>query len=160
MTSKVPSCKFSILLLGVVIATASLGFGQSKPHTPHAPLSQQKVCAEEARKAFNKSFKAEDNGITYDYTSHYDAQTNVCYVLVEGNGVSKNTSNPYVSYSLFDAIEGRTYGEYVWINSTQKKYWEVAPMICDVKPRDSDKVLCHSDEEFDQLIDKYFGIGR
>ena len=150
-----------ILLLGLfVLASASLGFGQSKPHAPHAPLSQQKVCAEEARKAFNKSFKPQQDGITYEFTSHYDTQTNVCYVLVHGGGVTTSTSSPYVTNSVFDAIEGRTYGDYVWINTQKKKYWEVAPMICEVKPRGSDKVLCHSDEEFDQLIDKYFSIGR
>src|ERR1700733_2001838 len=150
----------SILVL--IIATASLGFGQSKPHPP---LSQQKVCAEEARKAFNKSFKAEQDGVSYEFTSHYDAQNSVCYVLVHGSGAARpsgtnGSPSPYVSYSLFDAIEGRTYGEYVWINSTQKKYWEVSPMMCEVRPRGTDKMLCHSDDEFDQLIDKYFGIGR
>jgi hypothetical protein len=148
-------------LILAVVMTASLGFGQNKPH---ALLSQQKVCAEEARKAFNKSFKAEQDGVSYDFTSHYDAQNNVCYVLVHGSGAvhgsgTNANSSAYVSYSLFDAMEGRTYGEYVWINSTQKKYWEVPPMMCDVKPRGSDKMLCHSDDEFDQLIDKYFGIG-
>ena len=147
----------------LIIAMASLGFGQDKPH---APLSQQKVCAEEARKSFNESFKREQDGVSYEFTSHYDAQNKVCYVLVHGSGaarprgIANGTPSPYVSYSLFDAIEGRTYGDYVWINSTQKKYWEVPPMVCEVRPRGSDKVLCHSDDEFDQLIDKYFGIGR
>lgn len=151
-----------LLILGSLILSASL-VGQDKPH---APLSQQKVCAEEAQKAFNKSFKTEQDGVSYEFTSHYDAKNNVCYVLVHGSGVARprGTANgnpsPYVSYSLFDAIEGRTYGDYVWINSTQKKYWEVPPMTCEVRPRGSDKMLCHSDDEFDQLIDKYFGIGR
>jgi len=145
----------------IIVGLAATTFGQNKPH---APLSQQKVCADEARKAFSKSFKAEQDGIAYEFTSHYDAQNNVCYVLVHGSGVVKGnasgSSSPYVSYSVFDAIEGRTYGEYVWINSTQKKYWEVPPMICNVNPRASDKILCKSDDEFDQLIDKYFGIGK
>jgi hypothetical protein len=70
----------------LVIATASLGFGQDKPH---APLSQQKVCAEEARKAFNKSFKAEQDGVSYEFTSHYGAQNNVCYILVHGSGSAR-----------------------------------------------------------------------
>jgi|ERR1022692_419552 triacylglycerol esterase/lipase EstA (alpha/beta hydrolase family) len=144
-----------VLILAVVLA-ASLAVGQNNPH---APLSQQKVCAEEAQKAFNKSFKAEQDGVSFEFTSHYDTQAKVCYVLVHGSGATSK-STPYVSYSLFDAIEGRTYGDYLWINSTQKKYWEVAPISCSVKPRGSDKVLCHSDDEFDELIDKYFGIGR
>jgi hypothetical protein len=150
-------------LIFTVVLVASLMVGQNKPH---ASLSQQKVCAEEARKAFNKSYKAEQDGVSYEFTSHYDTQLNVCYILVHGSGSSHSSGDansnpsPYVSYSLFDAIEGRTYGQYVWINSTQKKYWEVPPMMCEVKPRGTDKMLCHSDDEFDQLIDKYFGIGR
>ena len=144
------------LILAVVLV-ASLAFGQNKPH---APLSQQKLCAEEAQKAFNKSFKAEQDGVSYEFTSHYDADANVCYVLVHGSGATSKSSTPYVSYSLFDAIEGRTYGDYVWINSTQKKYWEVAPMVCSVSPRGGDKITCKSDDEFNQLIDKYFGIGK
>jgi hypothetical protein len=145
------------LSIFAAVVTASLAFGQNKSH---APLSQQKVCAEEARKAFNKSFKAEQDGISYEFTSHYDAEASVCYVLVHGGGAVSSSSSPYVSYFLFDAIEGRTYGQYTWINSQKKKYWEVAPMVCSVSPRGADKVTCKSDDEFDQLIDKYFSIGK
>jgi hypothetical protein len=144
-------------LIFTVVLVASLAVGQTKPH---AKLSQQKVCAEGAQKAFSKSFKVEQGGISYEFTSHYDAQMNVCYILVHGSGVNIGTQSPYVSYVLFDAIEGRTYGQYTWINTQKKKYWEVEPLDCSVSPRDSDKVTCKSAYEFDRLIDKYFGIGK
>jgi hypothetical protein len=40
-----------------------------------------------------------------------------------------------------------------------KKYWEVKPTDCNVKPPGQDEITCTSSEEFHKLVDKYFGIG-
>src|SRR5580700_662407 len=80
----------------------------------HGPLSQQKICDDAARFSFNDTATPERDGISYEYTSHYDTESRVCYVLVHGDGVSKTSGFPTVSYALFDAIEGRQYGNYMW----------------------------------------------
>lgn len=143
----------------LVLMIASVAVGQTaKPRL--ATLAQQKTCAVEARRVFNESYSTDaDNGLTYKYTSHYDPEANVCYILVQGVGVFKD-GVPGESELVFDAIEGRTYAAYTWINSQNKKFWEVTPMQCNVHPRGQDAITCKSSDEFDSLIDKYFGIGR
>jgi len=73
-------------------------------------------------------------------------------------GVTANKS-PTVSYGVFDAIEGRAYATYIWINTQNRKFWEVPPTLCEVHPRGMDKIQCKDDDEFASLVDKYFGIG-
>jgi hypothetical protein len=120
-----------------------------------ATLAQQKVCAEQAEKQFNSTSASQGSA---EFTSHYDARANVCYIMVHDARVSYG--NPTVSVVVYDAFEGRVYANYMWINSQKKKYWEVAPMECDVKPRGQPEIVCKSSDEFEELIDKYFGIGR
>jgi hypothetical protein len=147
-----------IFILGVVLAASLGAVGQAKPR--QATITQQKICADEARKAFKEYYAPDKNGITYEYTSHYDPVANICYIMVHGFGVYKDSGTPATSDAVFDAIEGRTYASYSWINTQQKKFWEVAPMECSVKPRGGEPITCKSSDEFEQLVDKYFGIGR
>lgn len=144
-------------LLAVLILAVS-ALGQAAPRS--ATLAQQKMCADQARRAFKEFYSPSKDGISYDYTSHYDTRANVCYILVHGGGVFRDTGSPSVSNTVFDAFEGRTFASYMWINSENKKYWEVAPMECTVTPRGQEEILCKSSGEFEKLIDKYFGIGR
>jgi len=142
-----------------VSATTLAAFGQAKPR--QATLAQQKMCADQARRMFNESYSAHGkDGLSYDYTSHYDSQQNICYILVHGSGVLKDSGHPVVTNIVFDAFEGRTYAAYSWINSQSKKYWEVTPIECRVLPRGQEAMNCKSSDEFEALIDKYFGIGR
>jgi hypothetical protein len=82
----------------------------------------------------------------------------VCYVRV--HRANEDYGVPVVSDVVYDAFEGRVYANYVWTNSQQKKYWEVAPAECSVKPREQPEIVCRSSEEFDELVDKNFGISR
>jgi hypothetical protein len=143
-----------LFALGIVLG-ASLAVGQTKPH---APLTQQKMCADQARKASNEYYDSKAGNVGYSYTSHYDAEEKICYVMTHYAGVKDG--KPYVSDDVFDAFEERTYASYVWINFMNKKFWEVAPTVCSVKPRGQDEITCKSSEEFERLVDKYFGIGR
>jgi hypothetical protein len=45
------------------------------------------------------------------------------------------------------------------VNTEKKKYWEVAPVECYVKPLGHAKIQCKSNDEFETLVEKYFGIG-
>jgi hypothetical protein len=141
--------------MSIVLAACPSAFGQAaKPRA--ATLSQQKMCAEQARKTFHEN-NPKPNATT-GYTSHYDATANVCYIMVHYLDMSHGY--PSVSDTVYDAFEGREYASYIWINPEKKKAWEVAPMECSVKPRGQDEVPCTSPEEFEKLVDKYFGIGR
>ena len=118
-------------------------------------MEQQKMCDEQARKKFNEDYGTR-KGYDYEYTSHFDARANVCYMLVHGTADACCT----VSYLVYDAFEGRVYASYVWINPEHKKGWEVDPTDCSVKPRGQASIVCKSSDEFEDLVDKYFGISR
>jgi hypothetical protein len=59
---------------------------------------------------------------------------------------------------VFDAFGGRVYANYMWINSQNKKFWEVSPSMCEIHIPGKPDEACKSAEEFDQLADKYFGV--
>jgi len=98
---------------------------------PGPTFAQQKMCSDQARLKFH-----EDNpnrGEFDSYSSHDDPKANVCYLMVRAMSEEQGSvSNSIVAY---DAFEGRVYATYIWINAKGKKYWEVAPTACDVKPR-------------------------
>src|SRR6266581_7715200 len=115
----------------------------SQPRT--ATLAQQKMCSDQAQKQFKESgFKMEVGTV---YASHYDARANICYELV--SSMSSSNGIPATTKTVFDAFEGREYATYAWANATKKKYWEIAPMMCVVKPRGQAQIECKSSEEFD-----------
>jgi hypothetical protein len=126
-----------------------------------ATLAQQKMCADQAQRSFNESAFSEPKKTdteSYEYTSHYDAAANVCYIMVHGAPTGRGALSS--SDVVYDAFEGRVYANYIWINTENKKYWEVPPTECSVKPRGGDEIICRSSDEFETLIDKHFGIGR
>jgi len=133
-----------------------------------ATLAQQKMCADQAKRAFNESDaskpirdKTMRRVSPAEYTSHYDAKANVCYIMVRENDIFDKDNEKTVSNSMvvYDAFEGRVYANYLWFSQKDKKYWEVAPMDCNIKPRGQDEITCKSSEEFQHLVDKHFGIG-
>jgi hypothetical protein len=65
----------SVLVIVTMIVLASLGWGANVPRA--ATLSQQKMCAEQAAKAFHAT--ASDD--TWSFTNHYDAVANICYLM-------------------------------------------------------------------------------
>ncbi len=133
---------------------ASLTQAQTSVAPRAATLVQQKMCDEQARKKYHEDNPKPDP--LSNYTSHYEAGANVCYVMV--HTYHTYNGSPTVSTSVYDAFEGRMYASYMWINAEKKKYWEVEPMECYVKPRGQEKIYCKSSDEFDQLVDKHFGI--
>jgi hypothetical protein len=86
------------------------------------------------------------------------AAANVCYIMVHYLDMSHGY--PSASDTVYDAFEGRRYATYIWINSQNKKFWEVAPAVCSIRPLGQDEMSCKSSDEFERLVDKYFGIGQ
>jgi hypothetical protein len=112
------------------------------------------MCGEQAE----KQFRANGFDKSSEYASHYDARANVCYMMIHTVSATKASASDIETVS--DAFEGRDYGTYAWVNAQNKKYWEVAPWACAVYPRGQPEIRCKSSDEFDALVDKYFGIAR
>jgi hypothetical protein len=133
-----------------------------EPAELNATLAQQKMCADQAKKSmddFNQPSPYAQT-ISSTFTNHFDPTTTTCYVeFFDSKTFDKgNTLSTYKLVS--DAFEGRVCASYLWKSDKVKKYWEVAPMQCSIKPRKQTEITCHSGEEFDRLVLQYFGTGE
>ncbi len=121
-------------------------------HRPRgAALDIQAKCAERARKAFAEmGYKPNDIA---DYVDHFDLKLNKCFMEVQSTLPQGTTIWQY--REVFDAFEGKQYGNYAWHSEPDKKYWEVSPVACQVTLPTGEKQTCHSDGEFTKLIRVY-----
>jgi hypothetical protein len=142
----------SVLLLIVCAKTQA--------QQPHATLADQKMCAAQAKKFYNEDtgFATIQHATKNEFTSHYDPATKVCYVRIDITTFEDKKTT--VSSYIFDAFEGRDVGTYIWFSDPRRKYWEVKPTLCNIKPPGKPKQTCGSTEEFEELADKYFGFGE
>ena len=116
-----------------------------------ASLEVQAKCFEQARKFFAQSgFKANAGD---DLVNHFATKLNRCFIQVVQTIPQGATIWNY--RYVFDAFEGRTYASYGWHSDPTKKYWEVAPVLCEVYSPSGEKATCHSDDEFTQLTRVY-----
>ena len=126
-----------------------------------ASLAQQKMCDEQAGKKFRENQSTdnipESKTIISSYTSHYDPTVNVCYVRVVSTSADKF---PIITDVVYDAFGGRIYANYLWINSQNKKAWEVSPATCEIHIPGKPDETCKTSEEFDELTEKYFGVAQ
>jgi len=128
------------------------------PQEPRqATLAQQKMCAEQARKFFlDPEMEHKDWS---EYTSHYDAKLNICYVMIRVDvHLDKQHSEQFhaIAFMVFDAFEGvqRAWMQRNVIGPKQEPY------ACQVKPLGQKQINCKTVDEFDALVMKYFGIER
>ncbi|MGD0825511.1 MAG: hypothetical protein ABR908_13060 [Terriglobales bacterium] len=117
-----------------------------------ATLPQQKLCAEQADKQFNIYGTPRSGDTANDFVSHYDARANVCYMMIHRAGMTYGKVS--VEDIVFDAFENHDYATY-WRSSS-----DAAPSRCEVKPRGRPEIKCKSSEEFDSLVERYFGLAR
>lgn len=153
-----------LLSLLLSLIAVSVAHGQ-QPRL--ATLAQQKMCAEQAKRTFNESDASQPSK---------DKTIDWCILLTPSSTTQKrmsptswfhesgtidNEKGKIFSNStlVYDAFEGRVYANYPWFSQDGRKYWEVAPMECSVKPRGQDEISCKSSDEFERLVDKHFGIG-
>lgn len=116
-----------------------------------ATLDLQAKCAEQAKKAFERTGLGEKD--LAGYQNHYSNKFNRCFVEIEST--APLGANFVTTKTLLDAFEEKVYGLYMWKSDNVKKYWEVSPMACHVISVAGEKVLCHSDDEFEQLAKAY-----
>ncbi len=120
------------------------------------------MCADQAKKFFNDTDFADNSKhpLKNEFTSHYDASKKSCYVRIDYTTRTVGTKEVTVSSYVFDAFEGRNVASYTWISETGKKYWDVKPIECSIKPTGEPKTYCTTTEEFEAVVDKLFGLGE
>jgi len=145
----------SILFFSLVVSQAA---GQQV----HSSLSDQKMCTTQAKKFFMETDFSNDSKppLKNEFTSHYDAPKKVCYVRINYTTRTPGRAEIAVGQYVFDAFEGRALASYIWISEKGKKFWEVKPMECWVKPIGGTKADCVSSEEFEAAVEKNFGLGE
>jgi hypothetical protein len=91
--------------------------------------------------------------MSIDYQSHYNTKINRCLILTEKT--SSMGSETSTSINLWDALERRSYANWLWKTHPTKKYWEVPPVACELARNYRDKKNCTSREEFDAFVAEY-----
>lgn len=128
-----------------------------------ATLAEQKMCADQAKRFFTDEIRTQIQiratvMVPPDYIDHYDAKANACYVAILRFDSIDGGKTMTTSVGVFDAFENTSYATYVWTSDKVKKYWQVKPTMCTVSPPGLSTVTCTSDGEFDELVEKYFGL--
>jgi S1-C subfamily serine protease len=133
-----------------------------KETNAEATPAQEQTCNKQAEKF--AGYKRRDYGhVKYPfksgYTNHYDAETSRCYVEVVldfGAGKNPTQSIGWFSgrlYFIYDAsVEGEGSPEYGSFNQSEDRE------SCSIQPSGRPNIRCRSEEEFNELGLKYFGI--
>jgi hypothetical protein len=119
-------------------------------------LELQSRCAEAALTFFKRfGYEPYQNA---DFTNHYNPKLRKCFIAIHTLDPKTAAPNVLTSQAVFDAVEGKNYGEYIWKSDQTKKYWEVAPLECDGTASDGSYKICHSEPEFNGLMSDYIDI--
>jgi hypothetical protein len=114
------------------------------------PVELQEKCANQAREEF-KLYRW-DKQDSAEFTSHYNMKLGRCFMEIRNSDSKSSPGQVIVSRTVSDAFEGKVFGTYDWATQKDKKYWEVPPLACNVMLPTGVETLCHSSEEFDQLV--------
>ncbi|HSP17277.1 MAG TPA: hypothetical protein VLV78_21215 [Thermoanaerobaculia bacterium] len=123
--------------------------------TASESLELQAKCSAQARKEFEYEGLAKKDMAGYE--SHYSPELKRCFVATSLTDAKTNPKVIWTTRSVYDAFEGKEYATYVWHTVEGKKYWEVPPFQCEVTLPSGEKKICHSDDEFNELIQPYMG---
>jgi hypothetical protein len=117
-----------------------------------ASLELQGKCADQSQKFFDQyGYKPKDIA---GFENHYSATLGKCFILIQNTDTSF-APTIWTHQMLFDAFEGKDYGEYHWHTEKEKKYWEVPPTSCKVESLSGEERKCTSDDEFKEFIKIY-----
>jgi hypothetical protein len=129
-----------------MLALSSAAFAQ--PRT--ATLDQQQMCSEQADRRFS-AIGIPSGALGWDYINHYDAKTNICYMMTDVMFRAKDGTYT-TDYNISDAFERRSYG-FADYTLPDKE----GDIVCLVEPV-GETIPCHSGSEFKRLAEKYFGL--
>ena len=134
------------------LSTLTLDASAAKERIASASFERQQKCYAQARKAFMQSgFK--DNDPLASYQNHYNVKLNKCFTVFTSTAIVGPTVTTV--RTVFDAFEGKDYGNYISYNPGDKKYWEVFPSKCEVIQPSGEAQICRSDDEFSVLVKAY-----
>lgn len=130
---------------------------QQTPFPPLvASLTEQKACDEQASKRFHEDEDRTTGAIKIvGYTSHYDPKINVCFARLNFFGEGKSE---YIrDVTVIDAFENR---EYALFTGPAQQVTATKPLQCQILVPDKPAQDCQSLDEFDGLVEKYFGVPK
>jgi len=116
-------------------------------------LDVEDKCSRQAAEFSKQSATLESQPISY--VDHYNSQMRTCFVLTSSIFYTNSNSAELFTESDFlsDAFEQSTYGDYFGITN----HGTTKIVECYVFSFSSQKVTCHSREEFIKLISEYLG---
>jgi seryl-tRNA synthetase len=118
-----------------------------------ATLDLQEKCAKQAREEFHSL--GWDKHELADVSNHYNAKLNKCFMQIQDTDAKSVRGTIVTSTTVADAFEGKVYATYIWSTQKNKKYWEVPPLECKVTLLSGEEKICHSSDEFDELVKQY-----
>lgn len=114
----------------------------------------QAKCAEQARKVFEASGYPKSEFATYE--SHYAARLDKCMMRVlHTDAQTARGKAIWIYINVLDPFEGKPYGTYSWHTETSKKYMMAPPFTCEVTVPAGEAKICHSADEFEELVKPY-----
>ena len=93
-----------------------------------------------------------------DFGDHFNVKLRKCFVVIRTN--TFKSGEHLASTKLFDALEGKNYGKYVWSGQKDKELFEGPPLECQVIASDGSSKICRSKDEFDSLATGYMNVAE
>jgi hypothetical protein len=124
-----------------------------------ATMEQQKMCAEQAEQVFRKRSADGPSFHWISYTSHYNTAKGVCFVEMTNSRYDPDPTKHLMwifHKEIDDAFGGKNYGDFGPI--TFKGEDRPRGGACFIYPVGQETIVCDSEQEFDALALKYFGI--
>jgi hypothetical protein len=113
------------------------------------------ACAARAEAAFRALGYSEKGGdgasnLGDTYNNHYNPALRRCLMVVVST--SFHGANETITQNIFDVDERADFGDYSWVSSDTKKYWEQRPIQCIMKPPGKPEAVCRSTDEWDTYV--------
>jgi hypothetical protein len=116
----------------------------------------QRDCADQAAKLFHAAGYVENGisaqGTIASYENHYNAEMNICFILIQSSTSSSGLDMWLTSAMLVDVIERREYAE---LNVSHFPGGVQYLSTCELMPRYGDRQECKSVAEFRSFVTHY-----
>ncbi len=119
-------------------------------------FEDQSRCAAAAKEFFNREGYGSEQDA--DFLNHYNPKLRKCFIVIKTSKWQPSTATMLTSKNVYDAVEGKTYGQYLWQSDKVKKWWEVAPIMCLATNPDGSDTKCKNDGEYTSIMANYMDI--
>lgn len=127
--------------------------GQLRDTSWQRLAAAKKECAATAERLFHTLGYKEDTGSSGNknewdtLTTHFSRKYGRCLMLT--TSISVRDGKEFQNKLLMDANERQQFGEYDWMSSDTKKYWEQRPFTCEAAIPGEDSLTCTSTAEWE-----------